>query len=176
MEDQECPKRVKRRKRSPRPTRYRGRLKKPGVSVRQKELWADPAYRAKMEEKRRAAGILRRGLPGARQGIPDGMRKAEATKLSAEAAESAKQTMADLKQAGVVVGIDAASEEALTMTLQIMRAPGDKKVRLAAAKQVLEWTRAKPATKSDVTLNAAEAWLAAIANDSDDKGEPSQDA
>lgn len=160
---------VKRRKRSPRPTRYRGRLKKPGVAEAQKKLWADPEYRAKMMEKRRLAGEARRGFSG-RLGVPDGMRKAEADKLNAQAAESAKQTMADLKQAGVVVGIDAAGEEAMLMTLQIMRAPGDKKVRLAAAKQILEWTRAKPATQSNVTVNAAEEWLKAVA--AEEKNEP----
>lgn len=42
------------------------------------------------------------------------------------------------------------------------------KDRLAAAKIVLDFTKAKPATKSEVTVNAAEAFLAGILNDGDE--------
>ena len=73
--------RVKRRKRSPRPTRYRGRLKRsPEFIAAMKARWQDPEYRAKMMEKRRLAGAANRGFSG-RFGVPDGMRKVEAVKL-----------------------------------------------------------------------------------------------
>lgn len=171
--------RVKRKKRktSPRPTRYRGRLKRPGTAEAQRKLWADPEYRAKMTEKRRAAGEARRGKPGAREGVPDGMRKAEADALNQAARESAEETVSELKQAGVLDGDDPRAEEALRVTITIMRAPGDKKVKLAAAKQVLEFTKAKPASTTNLKVNKAEEWLAAIAAENDaDKGEASSDA
>lgn len=169
--------RKKRRKRSPRPTRYRGRLKRPGTAAANKTLWADPEWRAAMMEKRRLAGIANRGF-SSRFGVPDGMRKAEAAPLNEQAAESAKKTMSELEQAGVLADADAQAKEALEATLTIMRAPGDKKVRLAAAGQVLAYTKAKPATKADVTINKAEAWLAAVAaeNDSADEGKATADA
>lgn len=129
-----------------------------------------------MMEKRRLSGIANRGF-SSRFGIPDGMRKAEADKLNAAAAESAKETMSKLEKAGVLEDADAQAKEALETTIHIMRKPGDKKVQLAAARQVLEWTKAKPAAKSDITVNKAEAWLAAISEDNDDKqGEAPKDA
>jgi hypothetical protein len=167
--------RKKRRKRSPRPTRYRGRLKRPGVVAAQKALWADPVWKAAMMEKRRLAGIAKRGF-SSRFGVPDGMRKAEAEKLNALAKESAKQTMSELEKAGVLDDADAQAKEALETTIEIMRKPGDKKVQLAAARQVLEWTKAKPATKTDLTVNKAEAWLAEISEKNDDQGETASDA
>jgi hypothetical protein len=166
----------KRRKTSPRPSRYRGRLKKPGVSENNRKHWADPVWRAMMMEKRRLAGLRKLGNTD-RYGIPDGMRKAEADALNQAAKESAEQTMSDLKKTGVLDGVDPRSEEALETSIGIMRKPGDKKVQLAAARLVLEYTKSKPASKVEATVNAAEAWLAAITSkDDNDKGETSQDA
>lgn len=166
---------MKRRKKSPRPTRYRGRLKKPGVSAALKAKWADPEYRAMMMEKRKAAGEANRGF-SSRFGVPDGMRKAEAMKLREAAIESSKETMAALEKAGVLDDADAQAKEALATTLVIMRAHGDKKVQLAAARQVLEWTKAKPAAKSDITVNKAEEWLKAVSEHADDEGDVTADA
>ena len=165
---------MKRRKRSPRPTRYRGRLKRtPEQIAAMKARWQDPEYRAKMMEKRRLAGIANRGFSG-RFGVPDGMRKVEAMKLREQARESVTKTMSELEKAGVLDDADTQAREALETTLLIMRQPGDKKVQLSAARQVLEWTKAKPATKTDLTVNKAEAWLASITEDNDvDEGEAS---
>lgn len=129
-----------------------------------------------MIAKRRAAGLLRRGKPG-RFGVPDGMRKKQADPLNQAALQSAKDTMAKLKQAGVIDDADAQAQEALESALTVMRKPGDKKVQLAAARLVLEYTKSKPASKVEATVNKAEEWLAAIAmGNDDDKGEASQDA
>ena len=51
-----------------------------------------------------------------------------------------------------------------------MRTPGETKERLSAARLVLEFTEAKPASKSDVTLHQAEVWLEELAAE-DDKEE-----
>jgi hypothetical protein len=169
-------KRVKKRKTSPRPSRTLGRQKKPGVSEHQKKLWADPEFRAMMMEKRRIQGEKNRGFAG-RFGVPDGMRKKQAEQLNQVAAESAKETMADLKKAGVLNGEDPRSEEALEAAIKVMRKPGDKKVQLAAARLVLDFTKSKPATKTEMTVNKAEEWLKAITEDgAHDDGETSQDA
>lgn len=129
-----------------------------------------------MMEKRRLSGIARRGKPG-REGVPDGMRKAEAVPLNEAAKQSAKETMSKLKKAGAIGDLDARAEEALLESIKVMRAPGDKKVKLAAARLVLDFTKSKPAAKSEVTVNKAEDWLKAVAeNDGSDEGETSTDA
>lgn len=173
--------RTKKRKSSPRPQRYtatrtRPRRTNPAVSAAQKALWADPVYREKMMEKRKAAGIALRGFKS-RVGVPDGMRKAEAYPLIEAAKESAKETMSELKQAGVLDGVDPRAEEALETAIKVMRSPGDKKITLAAASLVLTFTKSKPASKSEISVNKAEDWLAAVAGkDGSDAGETTPDA
>jgi hypothetical protein len=157
--------RRKKRKTSPRPSRTLGRQKKPGVSSYMKARWQDPVYRAAMVEKRRQEALLPKRT---RQGVPDGMRLKEATKLNEAAAESAKETMTELRKAGAIDGSDPRAEEALEQAVKIMRAPGDKKVQLAGARLVLEFTKSKPASKSDITVNKAEEWLAEVAATTND--------
>ncbi len=43
-----------------------------------------------------------------------------------------------------------------------MRAPADDRVRLAAARTVMEYTRTKPTQKTAIALSAAEALLDAV--------------
>jgi hypothetical protein len=43
-----------------------------------------------------------------------------------------------------------------------MRAPTDDRVRLAAARTVMEYTRTKPTQKTAIALSAAEALLDAV--------------
>lgn len=162
--------RRKKRKTSPRPSKTKGRIKRPGTAAAQKALWADPAHRAKMLEacKRGAAKRVAAGQK-ARLGVPDGMRKEKADKLREEAERAARDTMTELKKVGALdEGSDPRAEEALEAALVVMRSPGDKREKLAAARLILDFTRAKPASKSVVTVNAAEQWLAAIATETDD--------
>jgi len=99
-----------------------------------------------------------------RFGVPDGMRREDAEPLWAEARRKAKIDMENLKAAGVELA-DERAEEALEATLVVMRAPMNQQMQLAAARQILEWTKAKPAAKSEMTVNAAEAWLASLATE-----------
>lgn len=175
MDEEKEVKKRKRRKRSSPKTRlrYRGRLRRPGTAAAMKARWKDPEYRAKMAEVRK-----RTGGNTSREGIPDGMRKPEAMKLVAEAKRQARDDVSKLDEAGVFAGDDQSAKEALEVTLTIMRSPGDKKTRLSAAKQVLEYTKSKPASKVIGAIDTAEAWLKAIAeqNDDADQGEDAEDA
>ena len=55
------------------------------------------------------------------------------------------------------------AETAMTYAVALVQdSKTEARFRLAAAKMVLEFTKSKPVTKSDITLNAAEALLAAI--------------
>lgn len=139
------------------------------ASKRLKELWADPEWRAKHTEINRR--IIReraeRGTDRHRFGVPDGMRKKEAQRRWAKAERSAKKTMAELKETKALDGLDEKAEEALTSAIAVMRSPSNQTVKLAAARLVLDFTKAKPASKSEITLNKAEAWLKQIAADND---------
>jgi hypothetical protein len=54
--------------------------------------------------------------------------------------------------------------------------PQDQKLKLAAARLVLDFTKSKPASKSIVAVDEAEAWLSKIAEDNADSGEATKDA
>lgn len=167
---------ARKRKHLPRLLVYHGRVKKPKVSAFQKAQWQDPEYRARVTAAMREGAKRRKD--GRREGLPHGMRRTEANILNNEAAESAKATMKALKEKGVIKDLDKQAEEALEVGVKIMRAPGDKKIKLAAARLVLEYTKSKPAAKSDITVNKAEEWLAAVTAENSDgnEGETSKDA
>lgn len=103
--------------------------------------------------------------PKTRLGIPDGMRADDAAEKWAIARQRAKKDIQNMKDTGAVDLSDARAEEALETTLTIMRGPMNQQTALAAARQVLEWTKAKPAAKTEMTVNAAEAWLSEIAKE-----------
>jgi len=74
--------------------------------------------------------------------------------------------MSDDKPQLVIPDTDAGKAEVLLREAFIMGAsPGDKKVRLAAINTVLNFTKSKPESKSKVTLDRAEDFLAAVADD-----------
>lgn len=103
-----------------------------------------------------------------------GMTKAEALLKTEYAHEQALRDMKKIKDSGV--DLTAAGEEALVSTLTIMRANGDVRVQLAAARQVLEWSRAKPAASTNVNVNTAEDWLASLSSEDNDKNDAEGDS
>lgn len=106
--------------------------------------------------------------PGAtsRAGIPDGMRKADAMKAWDEARASAKETIKIMVEKKIIDGDDEKANEALETCITIMRGPSTHlPLKLTAAKTVLEWTRAKPASKQEVSIQKAEDWLAMVTAD-----------
>jgi hypothetical protein len=114
-----------------------------------------------------------------RFGIPDGKRKKAAKRMWGRSRTKARKTMAELEKAGVLDGMDDYAKEALQTGLEVMRAKVNQTVRLQAARLVLDFTKAKPASKAEITVNKAEEWLAAIAaseDDGDKQGEAPTDA
>jgi hypothetical protein len=90
------------------------------------------------------------------------MTKKKADALWAVARRKAQIDMANIKKS---MDLPAAAEEALTSALEVMRSPMTQAMKLSAAKLVLDFTMAKPAAKSDVTIASAELWLAGLANE-----------
>lgn len=160
-------KRMKKRKSSP---RTKGVRTISAASEALRTLWADPVRRAALLEKRaqvRCDRAARGETQTTRAGVPDGMRKPKADVLWAKARVKAEKTMAELKTAGLLNDADEMASEALQEALTVMRSPSTKQVKLQAAKLVLEYTKAKPAAKSEITVNKAEEWLAAVTADAD---------
>ena len=52
--------------------------------------------------------------------------------------------------------------EALRTAVEIMREPGQNRDRLTAARMVLDFTKTKPAAKSEITVGKAEAYLESL--------------
>jgi hypothetical protein len=126
-----------------------------------KARWADPEYRERMTAHN--ARISRGGAK--RRRVPDGMRREQAKWFWRQAKFEATLTMKKLEKAGLLEGDDEHAKEALHTALTIMRAPVIQKDQLAAARLVLEYTKAKPAQKQEITVNKAEEWLAAVVED-----------
>ena len=99
-----------------------------------------------------------------RSGIPDGMRKAKAQEAWSDARKKANKHMANMKKAGLIPD-DEIVQKATMATLEIMESPMNQDMRLKAARQLLEWYKAKPVSKTEMTVNAAEAWLATLAEE-----------
>jgi hypothetical protein len=109
---------------------------------------------------------------GGRAGVPDGMTKAEAAPLWAKAREQARKFITIMEDAGEIAGVvipgseqdmaKRALEEAFALAVSPLT---QAQVKNAAIRTVLEWTKAKPESKSKLTLDKSEEWLAALAAD-----------
>ena len=142
-------------------SRTKGLFTRPDLAERQRERWADPEYRAKMLD------VLAKNK-GNRVGTPDGVRKRDMIKLERKAERKARKFIQMLKDEGefiVPTSDTAMAEAALKEAFKLAILPGDKKIKLAAMNTVLQYTKAKPESKSKVTLETAEDWLKAAQAD-----------
>ncbi|UGA46795.1 hypothetical protein HU230_0012430 [Bradyrhizobium quebecense] len=168
MTDPRVPK--KKRKTSPRGP---SGIKKPNVAAAVRLRWQDPEYREKMRlvNERNKAERKLNPQKYTRTRVPDGMRKAEAQKKWAKAEQLAERFIKMLEDEGDIpaVTVPGSDEEMATRALReaftLAVAPGDQKIQTANIRTVLEWTRAKPESKSKVTVEKAEDWLAAAQAD-----------
>lgn len=158
------------RKRSPRPAKTN--RKSPGASAKLKAKWQDPEWRAMMMEKRKAAGAIKKQTRSFRQGVPDGMRKAEADRLWAKASRQADRFIKIMEDAGELPEVvlpgseEEMGKEALREACRFALSPlTDMKNKAAYIRMVLDFTKAKPESKSKITLDKSEEWLAEVAKD-----------
>lgn len=103
---------------------------------------------------------------GRRIGEGPGIRRGRAAHQWGWAKRLARQDMERILSA--FPDMDDSAAEALEAALTVMRGPQNQTTKLAAAKLVLDFTRAKPVSKSEVTVNAAEAWLASLGKEDSD--------
>lgn len=106
-----------------------------------------------------------------RRGIPDGFggRKREVIQIHKAARAEAREIVAYMKKNDMLTE-DPRAEEALESMIEVVRAKDAEGLhlhgvqhRIAAARTVLDFTKQKPAAKSEVALTKAEDFLAAVA-------------
>lgn len=149
----------------------------PKKKAREKQLWKanhnpETNYFKKLQQTPEgraiwASYVARRGAPGTKplgrkKGAKQGYSSYEVSVIRDKAKKEAETIMEQLAKTHELPDSEAA-KEALQTAIQIMRAEVETtKDRLAAAKTVLEFTKSKPAAKSEVTISKAEDFLAAI--------------
>lgn len=144
-----------------------------GAAKAMKALWASPEGKAKMAARDALVADMRAADPQkfSRAAIPNGMTKKSVAPLVAQARQQAErfiQKMVDeghLPKVTIPDSDDAKAQAALTEACVIALSPGEKQAKMAAIRTVLEWTRAKPASKQSIDINTSEKWLAEIAAD-----------
>ncbi len=104
-------------------------------------------------------------LQNARMGVPDGWagKKAEGASIRAQRREEAKEIVKIMVEKNLI-DPDTAANEMLAEMIAVVRDKQTVKTRerIAAAKTVLEFTRAKPAQHVNATLTKAEDFLAGL--------------
>lgn len=180
--------------RQPRKTSRRAKTKRTNsaVSIRLKELWQDPEFRERMRLRDVARIEAARKNPENfwRRGVPDGMRKPKADRLWARARKLADRFIHIMKEQGElpdevvevdVLGEDGAvketklvtvpatdsgkAEKALREAFVLAVGPSTQNIKIQAINTILNFTKAKPESKSKLTLNKAEDFLDEIAKD-----------
>jgi hypothetical protein len=98
--------------------------------------------------------------PGRPMGVPDGHTKETIAPIRAQAKKDAIKVVKIMSDKYNIE--DEYQKEALTTAVEVMRLDGQSRERLAAARLVLDFTKSKPATKSDVSISRAEDFLASL--------------
>jgi hypothetical protein len=143
-----------------------------------KAMWASDEGKAKMAERSKLVSEMHKADPMKfnRGMIPNGMTRETVAPLLEKAREQADRFIQKMKDEGHLPDVvvpdsdEGRAEAALKEACVIALSPGEKQAKMAAIRTVLEWTRAKPASKSSININASEDWLAEIAADDAKRG------
>ena len=111
-------------------------------------------------ELRRQWSTKPRKNPGRPKGVPDGYTKQEIEPIREKAKKEAKEVVKIMSDKYDIE--DDYSREALQTAVEVMRVPGETRERLAAARLVLDFTKSKPVSKSEVAVAKAEDFLASL--------------
>lgn len=140
-----------------------------------KAIWADPERRPSMlmyQAMARQRALDERKINPekySRTGTPNGMTRATAAPLWAEARRKADRLIQLMTDDGLISETvipdsdEAKGVAALHEVAVLALGPGEKQAKLAALRTLLEYTRSKPESKSKLTVNTSEDWLAEIA-------------
>jgi hypothetical protein len=123
-----------------------------------KKMVSIPGYKEWWDYKNALMGKYR--ATGSRIGEGRGRGRSKLGYILGQAKRKIKRDMANIDKE--FPDIDPMAREALEGAVSVLREPTNQSSKLAAARLILEFTKSKPVAKSDVTVNAAEAWLASI--------------
>ena len=115
----------------------------------------------------------KRKNPGRPQGTPDGYTLEAITPIRKQAKADAERIVALMAKDNEIDDVYAV--EALKAAVEIMREPGQNRDRLTAARMVLDFTKTKPAAKSEVTIGKAEAFLESLLTSETEEEQPDND-
>lgn len=107
---------------------------------------------------------------GRPKGVPDGYRKETIEPLRQKAKQEAKKVVEIMSDKYNIE--DEYQKEALSTAVEVMRLVGETRERLAAARLVLDFTKSKPASKSDVSISKAEDFLASLLQEDEQPDAP----
>jgi len=97
---------------------------------------------------------------GRPRGVPDGYSKKEIEPIRAKVKTEAKKVVEIMAKEYDIE--DKYAKAALETAVEVMRMVGDNRERVAAARLVLDFTKQKPASKSEVALSKAEDFLSSL--------------
>lgn len=120
------------------------------------------AYAKKLVEARRAKGTVTGG--GRKRGVPSNMSAAQWEALQERERSVVQKIIKKMKDQGQLPD-DPRAVEAIEATLVLLRTAQQEKDRLAAARLVLDFTKAKPTAKIEHTVKTAEDYLDELADE-----------
>ena len=106
---------------------------------------------------------------GRPKGVPDGHRKETIEPIRKQARLEAKKVV-EIMSKDYDIENDYA-KAALETAVEIMKMPGDNRERVNSARLILEYTKAKPASKSELAISKAEDFLASLVDTEEDDGQ-----
>lgn len=106
---------------------------------------------------------------GRPRGVPDGHRKETIEPIRKQAQIEAKKVV-EIMSKDYDIENDYA-KSALETAVEIMKTPGDNRERVNSARLILEYTKAKPASKSELAISKAEDFLASLVDTEEEDGQ-----
>lgn len=105
---------------------------------------------------------------GRPRGVPDGYSKEQIEPIRQQVKAEAKEVVKIMAEKYNIE--DEYAKAALETAVEVMRMVGDNRERVAAARLVLDFTKQRPASKSEVSVSKAEDFLASLLTPDEDNG------
>ena len=105
---------------------------------------------------------------GRPKGVPDGYRKETIEPIRRKVKAEAKELVSIMAEQYNIE--DDYAKAALETAVEVMREPGNNRERVAAARLVLDFTKERPTSKSEVAISKAEDFLASLLDDAAEEG------
>lgn len=126
--------------------------------------WANMTPEERSEYSKRIAANKKKPSGGRLKGVPRSLTKKQYEARLAEQKPIVKRIMKKMADQGQLPD-DPKAIEALETSMTVLRTEECTKTKLAAARLVLDFTKAKPSTKTEVTIKTAEDYLDEIADE-----------